>query len=202
MLQGRATTRDDYSRPVIAKSEPPAPDAGPAPTPPAGMQGQLGPLFRIIKDQRVAFLIVGGFNTLIGTAWFIVFQLLLGDHIGRFGYMLSLLCAHVASVLTAFFLNRYLVFRVRGHLWLDLFRFWLVNLTTLGINAVLLPVVVEAFGLRPIVAQLTITAFTALLSYFGHKYFSFRRAPVTVTEVALGDTGPDAPRAPAPTSKD
>jgi hypothetical protein len=28
--------------------------------PPAGMTGVPGPLFRLVRDQRVAFLIVGG----------------------------------------------------------------------------------------------------------------------------------------------
>lgn len=139
------------------------------------MQGQLGPLFRVIKDQRVAFLLVGGFNTVLGTAWFIVFQLAFGQNLGRFGYLASLGCAHVAAVITAFVLYRYLVFRVRGHLWLDLFRFWLVNLTALGINAVTLPILIEVSGWPPIVCQLLVTCVTALVSYFGHRDFSFRR---------------------------
>lgn len=92
-----------------------------APAPPAGMTGEPGPLLRIVHDQRVAFLIVGGINTVVivggintvvGFAWFIGFQLLLQDWLG---YMVVLLCAHVASVLCAFVLYRRFVFRVRGH---------------------------------------------------------------------------------------
>ena len=41
--------------------------------PPAGMTGVPGPLFRLIRDQRVAFLIVGGMNTAIGAVWFVLF---------------------------------------------------------------------------------------------------------------------------------
>ncbi len=143
-----------------------------------------GLLLRLIKDQRIAFLLVGGLNTAIGTAWFIFFELLFGEDAGRFGYMISLACAHVASVITAFLLNRFLVFRVQGHFWLDLFRFWLVNLTTLGINAVSLPAVVELTGMRPIYAQLLITAATAFISFFGHKYFSFHRKKAVSDAVA------------------
>jgi putative flippase GtrA len=158
------------------------PDASPgadSPTdatrrPPAGMQGSLGPLFRIVRDQRVAFLIVGGINTLVGTGWFIFFQLTIG---GSTHYMVSLLCAHVAAVLCAFVLYRRFVFRVRGHVWLDLARFEVVNLTSLGVNAVALPFVVELIGLAAIPAQLLITSVTMLISYFGHRGFSFRRSP-------------------------
>ncbi|MFD6092508.1 GtrA family protein [Oerskovia sp. NPDC060338] len=143
--------------------------------PPAGMHGPRGPLFRIIRDQRVAFLVVGAFNTVLGTAWFIVFELLLGPRLGAYGYMASLVCAHVAAVLCAFVLYRRFVFRVRGQVWLDLARFEVVNLSSLGINLLALPLCVEVLGLPPILAQLLITFVTALVSYFGHKGFSFRR---------------------------
>ena len=149
------------------------PDPTPQHQPPAGMQGSLGPLFRIIKDQRIAFLLVGATNTVIGTGWFIVFETLLGD---RFGYITSLLLAHVAAVLCAFVLYRKLVFRVTGHVWLDLARFEVVNLTSLGINLVCLPFVVEVIGLEPIPAQLLVTLVTMFVSFFGHKGFSFHRS--------------------------
>lgn len=143
------------------------------------MVGTSGPLLRLIRDQRVAFLIVGGVNTVVGTAWFILFQATIGH---RFGYMVSLVCAHVAAVLCAFVLYRRFVFHVRGHVWLDLFRFELVNLTSLAINAVALPLLVEAVHIPPIPAQLLITMVTVLVSWFGHRGFSFRRkqAPAAV----------------------
>jgi len=159
---------------MVMDPEPPTSENKPI-QPPAGMQGTLGPLFRIVKDQRVAFLIVGGFNTLLGTFWFVFFELLLRDHLGAYGYMASLVCAHVAAVLCAFVLYRKFVFRVTGHVWLDLARFEVVNLAALGVNVVALPFVVELLGLAPIPAQLLITCVTALISYFGHKGFSFRR---------------------------
>jgi putative flippase GtrA len=157
------------------------PSVPPAGQPPAGMVGASGPLLRLIKDQRVAFLIVGAANTVIGTGWFVVFQLTIGL---RFGYMTSLVCAHVAAVLCAFWLYRRFVFRVRGHVWLDLGRFELVNLTSLGINAASLPLLVEVLGFAPIPAQLLITTVTALVSWFGHRGFSFRRRPAGETERA------------------
>ena len=53
--------------------------------------------------------------------------------------MAVLLCAHVASVLCAFVLYRTFVFRVHGHVLRDLARFEVVNLTSLGVNAVRFP---------------------------------------------------------------
>ena len=156
------------------------------------MHGEPGPLFRLVRDQRVAFLIIGGINTLMGTLWFVGFQLLLGDRFGTFTYMLSLGCAHVCAVLTAFVLYRRFVFRVRGHVWVDLARFELVNLSALGINALALPFVVQGLHIAPIPAQLLVTCVTALISYFGHRDFSFRR-PRPSAPPAPGDDEPTEP---------
>ena len=49
-----------------------------------------------------------------------------------------------------------------------------VYLTALAINVVALPVLVE-LGMDRIPAQAIIMAATTLLSYFGHRHFSFRR---------------------------
>jgi len=139
------------------------------------MSGPDGPLLRLVKDRRIAFLIVGVVNTAVGFGWFAVFELLVGRHLGQFGYMVTLLLAHVASVLCAFVLYRRFVFRVRGHVWLDLARFESVYLVALGINAALLPVLVEFGRLQPIVAQALIVFVTTVVSYVGHSRFSFRR---------------------------
>ncbi|MGN6272331.1 MAG: GtrA family protein [Protaetiibacter sp.] len=143
---------------------------------PAGMSGPPGPLLRLIRDQRVAFLIVGGVNTLVGFGWFVLFELTVGRLLGGFGYLATLACAHVASVLCAFVLYRRFVFRVRGHVLRDLLRFEMVYLVSLGINFVALPLLVELAHLAPIVAQALIVVITTLVSWFGHRGFSFRRS--------------------------
>jgi len=145
---------------------------------PGGMSGPDGPLLNLVKDRRIAFLVVGAINTGVGFLWFTLF-LWAFSGVEQFGYMLALLCSHVTSVLCAFVFYRTLVFRVRGHLLLDLARFEVVYLVSLGINAVLLPVLVEFAHLHPFVAQLLIVFVTTLVSYFGHKSFSFRRKPET-----------------------
>lgn len=141
---------------------------------PAGMVGGRGPLLEIVKNDKVAFVLVGAANTAIGAIWFILFELTLGRVLG---YMVSLLLAHIAAVLCAFVMYRQLVFRVKGHVLRDLARFELVYLTALATNALLLPLAVEVGGWRPIPSQLAIVALTATMSYIGHKHFSFRRPP-------------------------
>jgi putative flippase GtrA len=158
--------------------------------PPAGMQGEPGLLFRLVRDQRIAFLLVGGANTAIGFGFFIFFDLTVGlffdDAVNRVvGSLATLGCAHVLSVLCAFVLYRRFVFKVRGHVWRDLARFEAVYLVAIGINAVVLPILVE-LGVNRIGAQGLILIVTTLISYFGHRHFSFRRSSLQSVETKEG----------------
>lgn len=130
-----------------------------------------GPLLRLIKDRRVAFLLVGGVNTVVGFSLFVFFHAIFGND----RYLLTLACYHVVSVTSAFVLYRYLVFRVRGHLLRDAWRFETVYLAGLALNAVLLAVGVGWLHLNAVVVQAFVLVFTALASYFGHGKFSFHR---------------------------
>ena len=143
----------------------------PETTPPGGMSGPPGWLMRVARDQRVAFLVVGVFNTLVGYLSFVALLPVLGrDH-----YLIALICAYVISVLVAFVLYRYAVFRVRGHVLSDLWRFATVYIASLAVNLVLLPVLVEFAHLPVLLAQALIVCVTALMNWLGHKHFSFRR---------------------------
>jgi putative flippase GtrA len=148
------------------------PSASPPVEPRAERDRRRGPLLRVVRDQRVAFLLVGAVNTLLGLVWFVFFHLTLGRYTG---YMVTLALAHVAAVLCAFLLHRRFVFKVRGHFWLDLGRFEVVNFSALGINAALLPAAVELLTLPVLPAQLLVTGVTVVISFFAHRGFSFRR---------------------------
>lgn len=139
-----------------------------------------GPLSQLFKDQRAAFLVVGGINTVVAFGLFVACSQSVGHLVEhRFGKVAAALVTvgitHPLAVLFAFWTHRRFVFRVRGHVLRDLVRFWSVYLTALSVNLVVLPVLVE-LGLRRIPAQAIIVAFSTLLSYFGHRHFSFRRS--------------------------
>jgi putative flippase GtrA len=139
-----------------------------------------GPLIRLIRDQRVAFLIVGAINTAVGFAMFVACSVTVGHFVDRrfgtvAGSLVTISLSHVLSVLFAFVMHRRLVFRVRGHVLRDLLRFESVYLTTFGINAVSLTVLVE-LGVHRIPAQAIVFVPILLLNYLGHRYFSFRRS--------------------------
>lgn len=158
-----ATAEDPPATPADASVEP----------------GPRGWLLSVIRDRRVAFLVVGAINTAIGFVAFFgfddLFSALAPQWQGVWHNTLVLAAAHVVTVLAAFVLYRTLVFRVRGHLWRDLARFESVYLTSIAVNWVLLNGLVEIVQLAPKVAQTIIVVLQAIWSWFAHKHFSFRR---------------------------
>jgi putative flippase GtrA len=131
---------------------------------------------RFFADEKARFLLVGGTNTVVGYGLFVVFELTIGR---TFGYLVSLYLSYVIAVALAFLLHRRFTFRVSGtgNAGLDFTRFASVYVVTLAINTAALPLLVELVGLTPLVAQAIVVMLTTAVSYFGHKYFSFRRGP-------------------------
>ena len=95
-------------------------------------------------------MLVGLVNTAFGFGLFAALEITFGDAIP---YLYLLVVAHLVSVLEAYLLQRMLVFRVQGHWWRDLARFWSVYLVALGLNLLALPLLVEVLGLPVLTAQ-------------------------------------------------
>jgi putative flippase GtrA len=122
--------------------------------------------------EQIRFLIVGGLNTFVGFGTFALFQFLSN---GALHEVIVLLLAHTAASNSAFILQRKVVFRVSGRVLLDYIRFQSVYVVPLGINAIALPVLVRVGDVNVYLAQFLLTVVSALISYVGHKYFSFKR---------------------------
>ncbi len=129
---------------------------------------------RLLDDERVRFILVGACNTVVGYGLFVVLQLLFGREVGYLG---SLYISYVIAIALAFYLHRRFTFRVTGSgsVLVDFVRFVGVYVVALAVNTAALPLLVEVAHLNPLLAQAIIVAVTTLLSYLGHKYFSFRR---------------------------
>ena len=147
-------------------------DEGPAlPASPAAATEAPGPLLRLIRDQRVAFLLVGGLNTAVGFGGFLFFH----QFLKFWGGDAAVLAAQCIAIPFAFVLHRHFVFRVTGHVLRDLGRFLLVNVIPVGTNLLVLPILTRVFGWPALPAQLAFTVAWVVASFFLHRGFSFRR---------------------------
>ena len=132
-----------------------------------------GPVWaRVLGSRHVRYLVVGGWNTLVGYFVFAALVLLLSDTLH---YTLLLLIAHVITVLQAFTAHRLLVFRVRGHLFRDLFRFWSVYAWGMAVNIAVLPILVDFLGFKVLVAQALLLGPTVVVTYVLNSRFAFAR---------------------------
>jgi putative flippase GtrA len=143
---------------------------------------------RLFGDERFRFLLVGGVNTAFGYAVFAALFLLAGRAIGYLG---SLYLSYVAAIGLAFVLHRRFTFRANntgGRVLVDFLRFSSVYVVALAINSVGLPLLVEVGHLPALAAQAIMVGVTTVISYVGHKYFSFRRGAPTSLATSYSPT--------------
>jgi putative flippase GtrA len=128
-------------------------------------------LRQYFQNREVRYLVVGGVNTVVGFSAFTIFIGFLGYE----RYLLSLAFSHIFATSFAFLLYRRVVFKVRGKWVLDFVRFQLVYLAALLANIPLLYLCVQVLRLNPLAAQAVCVILVVVSSYFGHRFFSFRR---------------------------
>ena len=132
--------------------------------------GNLRWIWRYLVAARpFRFLLVGLWNTVFSAASFAALYYLTG----RRGYMGVLTLSTILGVTNAFLCHRVFTFQSRAPFWRSYLRFYIIYGIQIGLNFALLPMAVEWFGISPVVAQLLIVALTTLLTYFGHRQFSF-----------------------------
>lgn len=124
-------------------------------------------------EQKLRYLLVGGWNTLFGYGVYALLYWLLR---GRLSYVLVLVPANVISITQNYFGYKFLVFRTKGNMLREYFKTYLVYGVAFAINLALLPLLHEVAGLPVLGAQAAAMVVTVVLSYFFYKYFAFRPA--------------------------
>jgi putative flippase GtrA len=90
-------------------------------------------------------------------------------------YNVALFVSSIFSFIYGFVLLKYIVFdesNLKGRI--QLFRYFLSYISNLIINYLLLKLLVRAFGLYPVLAQIIVTVFIIILSYLTQRYFTFK----------------------------
>lgn len=124
----------------------------------------------LLARQDVRYLIAGGWNTVFGYGLYIglfyLFQI-------RVHYMVLAVVANILAITMAYLTHKLFVFRTKGNVLREYFRFYGVYGLTAALGLAALPICVELLGMGPYVAPLLILVVTTGLSYLGHKHFSF-----------------------------
>jgi putative flippase GtrA len=133
-------------------------------------------ILNFLGDQRIRFLMVGATNTAVGYGLFAALTHWVFAEV-FLGYLISLVLSYVVGIGLAFILYRRFVFVVKGRVLGDLTRFVSVYLVSIAVNLIALPLLVEVVHIPPLASQAIILVVTTVVSFLGHKNFSFRRDP-------------------------
>lgn len=119
-------------------------------------------------NQKLRFLLVGGFNTVFSYA---VYAFLL--KIIALPYEWALVVQYFITVNVSIVTMRYYVFRSLGGFLREYGKAWLVYIGMFVFNFVCLKFLVEICGIGELTAQAVYLTISTILTYLLHKYFSF-----------------------------
>ncbi|MDD2828643.1 MAG: GtrA family protein [Sulfuricurvum sp.] len=122
-------------------------------------------------EQKIRYLIVGGWNTVFGYGVFAGLYFWLE---GSVHYLVILAISYILSITNAYVGYKFFVFKTKGNIVREYFRFYVVYGTAFLVNLIVLPFLVEVGGLNMYVAQAFVTFLTIIGSYIMHKNFSFK----------------------------
>ena len=133
--------------------------------------------FLTAHDEKIRFLIGGAWNTAFSYALYVSFLFLFGST----HYLLLSAVTWVITVVQSWAVLRVFVFRSHGRWPRELGRAYLVYGPTYLLNLAILWVCVHFAGLPPFLGQAIALLLVTVVSYLGHKYFTFA-SPADVIE--------------------
>lgn len=122
---------------------------------------------------KLRYLFVGGLNTLVGLSAYPVLYFALEQF--ALHYMVILVISQVFCVISAFFTNKFLVFRTKGNYIVEFLKFSSFYMAYFVINVAAMPVLVEMVKVHPAVSQVFISIGIIITSYFWHSRVTFAK---------------------------
>ena len=123
----------------------------------------------LLNKQEIRFLFVGGLNTIVGYgiyAILVYFQL---------NYLLANTISTLLGVAHSYLWNRFFTFKSKEKAGKELIKFISVYLLSYILGSFTLFFFKSILNISPYFAGLINLIFTTLISWFGHKNFSFRK---------------------------
>ena len=123
-------------------------------------------------NQKIRFVLVGGYNTVFGISLYALLYNLLHDKIN---YIIISVINHILAVTNAFFCYRIFVFLSKNNIYKEYIKTHISYIVALIINIVGMYVFVSFFKLDPRIVNVMLSLIIACTSFFLHKHFSFKR---------------------------
>ena len=129
---------------------------------------------------KVRFVLVGIWNSIFGYGIFCLFDTLFAWLLSSrsAAYMGAMVITQILGVINTYISHKYITFKSKTKgkaIIAEFFRFSTTYVVTLCLNLVLLPTFVEINHIHPKIAAAIIMIICAIISYFSHSMFSFRK---------------------------
>ena len=153
------------------------------------------PFSKYIPQQLFRYVACGGGNMVLDwVLYFLLYNFVIGHelvyiylplHLTPYDlpkpicltpHIFTLLIVFPITLFTGFWLNKYITFTqssLRGYK--QLWRYFLIVIVNLLVNYFGLKIFVEVCGIYPTPSKMIITIITVIISFFGQKYFSFKK---------------------------
>lgn len=119
-------------------------------------------------NQKIRFLLVGGFNTVLAYSLFALLFAVAG-----LPYLWALVLQNIITINISIFTMRYYVFESRGNFLKEYCKSWGVYLWMFLFNSIALTFLVEVCHIYELWAQAIYLTVATIMTYLLHKYFSF-----------------------------
>jgi len=122
----------------------------------------------LLRHKEVRFFIVGGINTAVGYTAFVLFVFI------GFQYLIANTLATIIGIINSYLWNRFFTFKSKGKAMSEIVRFSLVYATSYCISMLFLYLIVDRLSVNIYIAGALNIIITTIISWFGHKNFSFK----------------------------
>lgn len=126
---------------------------------------KIGPASSL--KQLSKFGLIGLLNTILGYGLFIIF-------LNWFDYLAALVFTHIIAVTHSYLWNRFWTFKSSRNPLKEFLKFNSVYILVFVVNAITLFLLVDVFNFDPRVGQLFALPIITIISFTGHKYWSFK----------------------------
>ena len=126
----------------------------------------------LLKSDKVRYLIAGAWNTIFGYSLGVILFLLLTDSVHT--AIIALICNLVAMAMS-FVVYKLFVFKTSGNWVREYFKACIVYGNAAVISIFLIWLFVDIVGLNIWTSQALTIGITVLISYIGHKKFTFKK---------------------------
>ena len=122
-----------------------------------------------IRQYGLRYIVVGVWNTAFGMVFYTSLLLICGQKY----YLILGIISHAIAVTNAFLCYKYFVFKSNGNFLKEYFKCHLVYAGSMLLGTIEMYTAVSLLNINAIIANAAITLINIVVSFTGHKYFSF-----------------------------